>query len=97
MIELDTRQQREPVFAALLNAFETRYLQAGTRELHDLWVSRLNTLNQQVTVTLATGEAVQGTAVAVDDAGALIVQTETGEQRTFIAGEVTLREATDPS
>ncbi|MCY3923571.1 MAG: biotin--[acetyl-CoA-carboxylase] ligase [Chloroflexi bacterium] len=97
MIELDARQQREPVFAALLNAFEHRYLQAGTSELHDLWVSRLNTLNQQVTVTLATGEAVQGTAVAVDDAGALIVQTETGEQRTFIAGEVTLREATDPS
>ena len=97
MIELETRQEREPVFAALLNAFENRYSQAGSSELHDTWVSRLNTLHQEVTVTLTTGEAIQGTAVGVDDAGALIVRTEDGKQRAFIAGEVTLREASDPS
>ena len=96
MIELDARQQREPVFAALLNAFEHRYRQAGTSQLHETWVSRLNTLNRQVTVTLATGDTVDGTAVGVDDAGALIVETERGNRRTFIAGEVTLREATEP-
>ena len=93
MIELGARQEREPVFAALLNAFERRYSQAGESELHDAWVSRLNTLNRQVTVTQATGETVEGIAVGVDDAGALIVDTD-GERRTFIAGEVTLREAT---
>lgn len=96
MIELDQRQEREPVFAALLNAFERRFAQAGSSDLHDVWVSRLNTLHKAVTVTLAGGEAIQGTAVAVDDAGALIVETETGERRAFIAGEVTLREASDP-
>ena len=96
MIELDARQDREPVFAALLNAFEQRYNQAETPELHDIWVSRLNTLNQEVTVTLRSGEAVQGTAIDVDDDGALIVETVRGEQRTFIAGEVTLRTASAP-
>ena len=92
MIELGARQEREPVFAALLNAFEACYNQSGTQELHDTWVSRLNTLNREVTITLASGEAIQGTAVGVDGAGALLVETESGERRTFIAGEVTLRE-----
>ena len=96
MIELDARQEREPVFAVLLNAFEQRFRQAGTSELHETWISRLNTLNKDVTVTLTTGEAIDGRAVGVDDAGALIVETADGKQRAFIAGEVTLREATDP-
>jgi BirA family biotin operon repressor/biotin-[acetyl-CoA-carboxylase] ligase len=97
MIELGERQQREPVFAALLNAFEHRYRQAAESDLHETWVSRLNTLNKNVTVTLTTGEAINGRAVGVDDGGALIVQTDDGRQRAFIAGEVTLREAKDPS
>ncbi len=96
MIELGARQAREPVFAALLNAFERRYQQAGATELHETWISRLNTLNRNVTVTLTNGEAINGRAMGVDQAGALIVQTDDGAERTFIAGEVTLRETTDP-
>ncbi len=95
MIELESRQEREPVLAGLLNAFETRYRQAGTTELHETWVSRLNTLGQDVTVTLTTGEQIAGTAEGVDEAGALVVRTSDGERRSFIAGEVTLRTATD--
>ena len=96
MIELDARQEREPIFAALLNAFERRFNQAESQELHETWISRLNTLHKEVTVTLTTGEAVQGTAIGVDEAGALILETADGQRRTFIAGEVTLRETTDP-
>jgi len=96
MIELGERQQREPVFAALLNAFERRYRQAGETELRDTWISRLDTLNKDVTVTLTGGEAIEGRAVGVDDAGALIVETEDGSRQSFIAGEVTLRAATSP-
>ncbi|MDE2967251.1 MAG: biotin--[acetyl-CoA-carboxylase] ligase [Chloroflexota bacterium] len=96
MIELGQRQRREPVLAALLNAFEQRYRQSGAAELHDTWISRLNTLNKDVTVTLTGGEAIDGRAIGVDDAGALIVETADGARRTFIAGEVTLREATAP-
>ena len=93
MIELGERQSREPVLAALINAFERRYRQAGTDELHQTWVARLNTLNRDVTVTLAGGQSIDGRAVAVDDDGALIVESSDGQQHTFIAGEVTLRES----
>ena len=93
MIELGGRQEREPVFAALLNAFERRYSQPDAAALHNVWASRLDTLNKMVTVTLTTGEAIAGRAVAVDGDGALIVKTETGDRRTFIAGEVTIRDA----
>ncbi len=93
MIELGARQPREPVLAALLHAFDQRFAEADSAELHELWASRLNTLNQRVTVTLAGGEQIVGLAVAVNDAGALVVETETGERRSFIAGEVTLRES----
>ncbi len=93
MIELSARQEREPVLAALLNAFEQRYQQAASADLHETWKSRLNTLDQDVTVTLTTGEAISGRAVGVDDAGALIVQTSNGQRHAFIAGEVTLRES----
>ena len=96
MIELGAPQPREPVFAALLNAFERRYAQADAAALHNVWTSRLDTLSRQVTVTLTTGEAIEGRAVAVDQDGGLIVETDAGEQRTFIAGEVTLRDATTP-
>ena len=75
MIELDAQQEREPVFAALLNAFERRFNQAESQELHETWISRLNTLYKEVTVTLTTGEAVLGTAIGVDEAGALILET----------------------
>ena len=91
MIELGRRQQREPVLAALLNAFEQRYRQAVTAELHALWASRLNTLGQDLSVTLVDGSVVQGRAVDVDHDGGLIVRTADGSDRTFIAGEVTLR------
>ena len=96
MIELGAPQPREPVFAALLNAFERRYAQAHAAALRQVWTSRLDTLSRQVTVTLTTGEAIDGRAVAVDEDGGLIVETDTGEQRTFIAGEVTLRDAATP-
>lgn len=97
MIELGERQPREPVLAALFNAFEHRYRQAKSAELHALWVARLNTLNQDVTVTRAGGDSVEGRAVAVDDDGALIVESADGERHAFIAGEVTLRAASSPT
>jgi len=97
MIELGARREREPVLAALLNAFETRCRQAAERTLHETWTARLDTLGRDVTVTLSTGERIDGAAVAVDDDGALIVRTSDGTHRTFIAGEVTLRETTGPS
>ncbi len=96
MIELGARQQREPVFAALINAFERRFNQAASLALHEVWTARLDTLGRDVTVTLASGETVQGRAIGVDNAGALVLEKEDGQRQTFIAGEVTLRPTGNP-
>ncbi len=94
MIELGQRQQREPVLAALINAIERRLLEAASAELHRTWKSRLDTLDKPVTISSPGGGEFHGVAVDVDEAGALIVRADHGERRTFIAGEVTLRETT---
>ena len=93
MIELGRREPREPVLAALLNAFEERYRQAESADLRQTWFERLNTLRRHVTITSPGGDEFRGVAVGVDDDGALIVESDDGARRTFIAGEVTLREA----
>ncbi len=92
MIELGERQPREPVLAAFLNAFEQRYQDAESAELRQAWESRLDTLGRPVVMTAPGGDKFHGVAVGVDDAGALIVRADSGAERTFIAGEVTLRQ-----
>ena len=91
MIELGRESPREPLLAALYNAFERRLAQAGEAALHDTWRARLDTLGKDVTVTFAGGEAVHGRATGVDRDGALIVRRDDGAEQAFIAGEVTLR------
>lgn len=93
MVELGERQAREPLLAALYNAFEQRLAQADSDELHQTWADRLDTLGQSVTVTRAGGEALNGVATSVASDGALIVQSETGATHRLIAGEVTVRTA----
>ena len=91
MIELGRKSPREPLLAALYNAFELRLSQADEAILHDTWRAQLDTLGRQVTVTLAGGDAVHGCATGVDRDGALIVRRDDGAEQVFIAGEVTLR------
>ena len=99
MIELGERRRREPLLAALLNAFELRYRQAAAAPdaLHETWRSRLNTLNRSVAITSPSGDEFHGTAIDVEPSGALVVAGAGGEVRSFIAGEVTLRESDAPS
>jgi BirA family biotin operon repressor/biotin-[acetyl-CoA-carboxylase] ligase len=59
---------------------------AGRQALADEARRRCATLGQQVRVTLE-GEEITGRAVAVDDAGRLVVETP-GGQRALIAGDV---------
>ena len=94
MIELGDRQAREPVLAALLNAFERWYLRALSDELHEVWRGRLDTLGQSVTVTQSNGNQLHGVAVDVDREGALLLQVDNGRIVPLIAGEVTVRAQT---
>jgi BirA family biotin operon repressor/biotin-[acetyl-CoA-carboxylase] ligase len=83
--------EREPLLASLLLHFEQLYRRAsdGT-SLRDTWRERLATIGQPVKATMP-GAIVEGIAEDVDDGGALIVRTSSGERVTVEAGDVTLR------
>lgn len=93
MIELDARQQREPVLAELLNAFETAYDGWDTDELHEAWRSRLSTLGRDIRIIGPTGDEFDGRAEDVSRDGALMVRARDGQLVPVVAGEVTLRDA----
>ena len=63
---------------------------AGRRALADEGRRRCATIGQQVRVTLE-GEEITGQAVAVDDAGHLVVETPTGSRRVTAGDVVHLR------
>jgi BirA family biotin operon repressor/biotin-[acetyl-CoA-carboxylase] ligase len=64
--------------------------EAGRRDLADEVRRRCATLGQQVRVTLPAGELI-GTAVAIDDAGRLVVETAGGPHRVTAGDVVHLR------
>jgi BirA family biotin operon repressor/biotin-[acetyl-CoA-carboxylase] ligase len=84
--------EREAVLAALCNHLEALYEQslAGSRAPFERWRERLVTLGQDVTVS-GPGLQLDGRAVAVDEDGALIVETSAGRRTRVEAGDVTLR------
>ena len=92
MIELAERQQREPVLAELLNAFEAAYDAWDSEELHQSWRSRLSTLGRDVRITGPAGDEFEGRAEDVNRDGALLIRRPDGEVVPVIAGEVTLRD-----
>ena len=59
----------------------------GADGARDAYRQACSTLGQVVRVHLPVGEPVEGTAVAVDDTGALVVDTPSG-RRAFAAGDV---------
>jgi BirA family biotin operon repressor/biotin-[acetyl-CoA-carboxylase] ligase len=88
---------REDVLIALLLRLDDHYgaLIAGDRDsVMTAWRARSATLGRRVRVELGSGE-VTGVAVDVTGAGHLVVETETGEMRTFAVGDVVHLRAAD--
>jgi BirA family biotin operon repressor/biotin-[acetyl-CoA-carboxylase] ligase len=82
---------REALLAAYLSHFERHYDAARAGEsMRDRWRERLVTLGQAVHASWPGG-VVDGVAEDVDDGGALIVRTASGENVIVEAGDVTLR------
>ncbi len=82
---------REALLAAYLAHFERHYDDARAGEsMRDRWRERLITLGRTVHASWPGGE-VDGIAENVDDTGALIVRTSSGEKVIVEAGDVTLR------
>ncbi|HYF95653.1 MAG TPA: biotin--[acetyl-CoA-carboxylase] ligase [Symbiobacteriaceae bacterium] len=102
MAERGAPVARAPLVRAVMARFEENYgdLVAGRFDaVLDRWRALSITLGQPVRVISVTGEpALEGTAVDVDEEGALLVrESATGKLRRVFAGEVTLRPATAPS
>lgn len=92
------RIPRRPLFLAILTELEGCYgdfLKGGFPGLLDEWRERSSTLGKKVNVYLP-GRKVEGTALDVDDDGALLVELDGGGTQRFLAGEVTLREFPAP-
>jgi BirA family biotin operon repressor/biotin-[acetyl-CoA-carboxylase] ligase len=88
---------RLALLAALLANIEDRYaaLQAGA-SFHKEWAARMVTLGQAVVASTGNGnslgqDSIQGTAVGVDEDGALMIQVSDGTVKRVLGGDVTLR------
>ena len=79
----------EEVLKSLIVDIDRLYdkLLSGDSEfIIEMWKSRSDTLGQHVRITTLK-ESIEGTAVDVDESGALIVKTGDGESKTIIAGD----------
>jgi BirA family biotin operon repressor/biotin-[acetyl-CoA-carboxylase] ligase len=91
MVEVGHPVSRVDLLNRVLAGLEQRYeaLQAG-RSFHDEWAERLATIGQDV-VASAGRERWQGTALGVDQDGALLIRLPDGTVQRVLAGDVTLR------
>ena len=84
---------RTKFFRALLEEFDKLYTENNFDEVFKIWRQFNITLGKKVTVLSAeTGDIFTGTAVDIDDDGALIVETDEG-RKTVYAGDVSIRPA----
>jgi BirA family biotin operon repressor/biotin-[acetyl-CoA-carboxylase] ligase len=70
-----------------VGVFYQSLLTEGMKPLRELWLSYAQLLEKLVEVTFGE-EMYRGMVIGMDDAGALIIRTEKGEQRRVIAGDV---------
>lgn len=87
------RVLRADLTRAFLESFERRYAmfeRSGEQEWIDDYRARSVTLGQRVCV-VGADTSFTGTARDVDALGALVVETEDGERRTVLAGDVSVR------
>ncbi|HEY9784561.1 MAG TPA: biotin--[acetyl-CoA-carboxylase] ligase [Candidatus Obscuribacterales bacterium] len=84
---------RNLLAARLLTRVEKVYdqmLAGEISEILDRWRALSVTLGKNVR-TESSGKTIEGTAIDIDDSGALIVETSTGIRQTLHAGEISIR------
>lgn len=85
--ELARSLDRTDLLVTLLNRIDHWTAQLATPALFTAWKARLQTLGQSVTVMGDSG-IVTGIAQDIDEAGALLVRTASGEVQRVIAGDL---------
>ncbi len=78
--------RRADVLVALLHAFEAR-LSRPFAEAREAWAASSLTLGQQVTLTTVRGIK-HGQALGLDESGALLLRSDSGEIETITAGDM---------
>jgi len=78
--------RRADVLVALLHAFERR-LARPFAEAREAWTASSLTLGQRVELNTGRGRKL-GQAMGLDDSGALLLRTDTGEIETITAGDM---------
>ncbi|HKV46100.1 MAG TPA: biotin--[acetyl-CoA-carboxylase] ligase [bacterium] len=85
---------REGLIRAVLRELDQGYAELGTGGTGGMlrrWREISDTLGRSVRVEMPDG-AIEGTALDVDDAGALLVRLDDGEIRRVVAGDLRVRE-----
>lgn len=81
---------REALLAALLKEIEHLYvlfLNRGFAAIRLLWEAHSSTIGKRIETNTVHG-VVKGTAVGMDDAGALLVETSSGETMRLFSGDI---------
>ena len=78
--------RRVDLLVALLQAMERRLAQPFA-EVREAWASSSLTLGQRVALTTARGRK-HGQAVGLDESGALLVRSDSGEVEAITAGDM---------
>lgn len=94
LAELEVSADRNALLATCLLEMRDvlrRFRQAGFATLRDDWLKNDAYLGKPVILRLADDQSVTGLSEGVDDQGALVLRTASGERRTFHGGEISLR------
>lgn len=89
-IEMGTVVSRKTFFSLLLKELELWYemlVKEGGTPVLEAWKNRAQIKGRPVKVT-SFGEALTGVAIDVDSDGALILETDQGEKKRIVAGDV---------
>jgi len=86
---------RLPILQLILEEIETSYLAArnkGFGRLLEQWpLLSLTPPGTPLSLEIQGGEKIEGTAMGIDETGALLVRMETGITRRFASGEVQIQ------
>lgn len=88
--EIGRWTSEEEFVSLFLRKFDAKYSQIGREgpsQMLDRWRELSTSLGSRVSIRTATG-AFMGTALDVDEDGALIVETDQGERRRLLSGDV---------
>lgn len=85
-IATGTAYRRADLLVALLHAFDHQ-LRVPFSETRDAWVASSLTMGQRVSLTTSRGVR-HGQALGLDDSGALLLRTDSGEVEAITAGDM---------